>query len=191
MPYDQRNDRGGNYDNRNAPPRNYQNEFPNSGSMHSREKRTPNAPDMGGDFTITGEVLDYVLREAQNSREVKLELSAWRKMSRANVAFLSLSINTPYAYRQQQQNPGYRNQGYGRPGQSVPADERRAPPPQQNDMFPGDQPSRGGYADQSGGRYRVDQVPRGRSDIPDFMRDDDRGADRRDRRRELDDEIPF
>lgn len=75
----------------------------NGGALFSRQKKSQNSPDMGGDFTLDGEVLDYVMKMAERGQPVKLELSVWRKMSRANQTYLDLKVSIPYAVRKDQQ----------------------------------------------------------------------------------------
>ena len=100
------------------------NQYPNSGSLFVRDKRSPKAADYGGDFTLDNEVLDYVLRQAERGQPVKLEISGWKRMGRNNTTFISVKIDTPYAERQQNggarqpQRGGYqqqpqRQQSYG------------------------------------------------------------------------------
>ena len=112
--------------------------FPNSGSMHVRQKRSDKAPDMGGDFTIENEVLAYIVQMAQQgARSVSLEISGWNRMGRNNQHFMSISVNTPYEVR-----GGVRGQGRGAGGQSSGFQSR-----QQNNYPPrntgGGRPPRG------------------------------------------------
>lgn len=95
----------------NYPPK-QQGDFPNSGTMHLREKKSPRAADMGGDFVIEADVLEYILQQANGgARQVKLEVSAWRRMGRNNNQFWSLKIQTPWSERQQDSpRGGYQNQ---------------------------------------------------------------------------------
>lgn len=95
---------------------NNQNKYPNSGALFARQKRTPNSADVGGDFTIDGDVLEYILREARKG-SVKLEISGWRKMGRSNEPFTSIKVAIPWKDRQGQmpdrQQPNYqRNNQY-------------------------------------------------------------------------------
>jgi hypothetical protein len=135
------------------------------GALFVRDKngRSAMAPDWGGDVTLEGDVLDYVLRKAQSGGEVKLELSAWKRQGRNNTTFISLAVQTPYAERQQQEAP------------------QRRMAPQRNeyaDRNEGFQTSRGRYPPADQGRQRQEL----NDDIPDL------GSRRR---RPLNDEPPF
>jgi hypothetical protein len=110
----------------------------NRGAMFARQKRSAGSPDMGGDFTLAGDVLDYVRRCIERNEPVKLEISAWRKMSRGNTPFTSIAIDIPWQVKkggqpqsQQrdqygQQGGGYqqRDQGYGQQQQSFDTGSR-------------------------------------------------------------------
>ena len=75
-------------------------EYPNSGAMFTREKRSQNSADMSGDFTISGDVLDYILREYENgNRSVSLEIAGWKRRSSNGGQFMSVKIQTPYSER--------------------------------------------------------------------------------------------
>lgn len=186
MPYENRGDRRG-WDNRGGGNRGggFQT-YPNSGSMHARQKRSQNAADMGGDFLLSDDVLDYVINQANLGGDVKLEISAWRRQSRSGNTFWSLKIQTPYSERGGQQRGNYQNRN-----------SRYDPGPQQRSQY-GDRAERDQYGprrqrdddrgDPRGNRYA--QASRGydernppqmaQDQLPGFMRDND-----------LDDEIPF
>jgi len=83
---------------------NQSNQYPNSGTLFVRDKRSPKAADYGGDFTLDGEVLDYVLRSAERGQPVKLEISGWKRQGRNNTTFISLKLDTPYAERSNNQS---------------------------------------------------------------------------------------
>lgn len=100
-------------------------DYPNSGTLFARDKRSGKAPDYGGDFTISDDVLDYVIRKRERGETVKLELSGWKRQGRNNTVFISLSIQTPYTERQQGTAP--RQQSFGGGGY-----DRR---PQQNSQY--------------------------------------------------------
>lgn len=160
---------GGNYEDRQG----HQNTYPNSGALFPvKQKRSDNSPDLTGRVTISEDVLDYIVRKAQEGGEIELELSAWLRISRNNTNFTSLKINIPYDVRQAEQgNPTYHQSG-GRQGGGR-RDERQAYSQPQ---------TRGNYAQASG---REDRAPQ----VPDYLRPDPRQNDNR--RRDLDDEIPF
>ena len=88
----------------------------NSGALFPRQKKSQNSPDMGGDFTLDGAVLDYVLKQAQRG-PVKLDVSAWRKMGRNNTAFTSIKIDIPWSVRKEsmpdRQQPNYQRASIG------------------------------------------------------------------------------
>lgn len=160
---DNRGNRGG-YDRgyqERRPQRDEQRTYINQGSLFIRDKRSPKAPDVGGDITIGGDVLTYIL-DLMNKGEqtIKLEIAGWKRRSRNGDDFTSLAVNIPYSERDNYQQD--------RP------DERRM--------------MRGGYAQQSGRRddrqdnrqdnrsrrqdsMSDDEFARGDS-LPDFMRDD-------------------
>ena len=88
---------------------NDQKTYPNSGALFARQKRSQNSADVGGDFTIDGDVLDYIVREARKG-SVKLEISGWRKMGRNNQPWTSIKVAIPYALRENlpdRQQPNY------------------------------------------------------------------------------------
>jgi hypothetical protein len=159
-----------------------QQSYPNSGALFSQQKKSQNAPDMNGNIVISEDVLDYVLKMAQQG-EVKLEISGWRRQAQSGVNFLSLKVQTPYAERQQnfgdqQQNPQYRpQQGY----QRRPAGDREERAQYGNLPQSSAQRQQNDYQQASGGRYpNQRQRPAPISDeefkagdrMPDFMRDD-------------------
>jgi hypothetical protein len=132
--------------------------FPNSGTIFpSKNRRSENSPDFYGDFVISDDVLDYVIREAERGRDVKLELSGWSRMSRNNLNFTSLKVNIPYEVRQQEGgNPTYRSRfDRGR-------EPQRGRSPSYRDQSGRDDP-RGRNDDDQRGRYRDDDRgdPRG------------------------------
>lgn len=88
----------------------------NRGALFGRQKRTTNSPDMSGDITIGGDLLDYIAQAlSRGEREVKIDIAAWRRMGRNNSTFMSLKVQ-PYREREQQggyqggQQSGYGNQ---------------------------------------------------------------------------------
>lgn len=108
--------------------------YDNSGALFTREKKSPNAPDWGGDLEINGEVLDYILRCAERGEPVKIELSGWMKSGRNNTRFISINGKIPYAVRSQ-------NQPYGNAQPFVPGQAARqiVNPQQRNASFGGQQ----------------------------------------------------
>jgi len=71
------------------------------GALFTRNKGSEKAPDMGGDITIEGDELDYMIRCAEQGKPVKLDVSAWKKRTRDGGAMLSLSVQIPYDVRSQ------------------------------------------------------------------------------------------
>ena len=162
-------------------------EFPNSGAVFGRDKTSDKSPDLGGNFSIDNEVLDYVLACAERNEKVTLEISAWRKQSRSGNNYMSITVNIPYKVRNP--NAQFRNQPrFGGGGQNFNArnDPNRfddTPPPRRGGYGGGDDNRRGGYAEQSGRDVRGradDDFKRGDS-LPDFMRDERDNRDDRDR----------
>lgn len=157
----------GNYDNSSG------------GAMFVRQKKHPKAADYGGDFTLTGDVLDYVLREAERGNPVKLEISGWKRQGRGNTTFISVNVQTPYSERgggQQQnfrQGRGSYNEGDGSGRYREPAPERsiqtsRGQYQRQGERYPsrdheqGRQEGRQSYARNERFRQELND------DIPDF-----------------------
>lgn len=115
---------------------------PNSGALFVRDKKSPNAPDYGGDLTIDGEVLDHILARAQRGEPVTLEIAGWQKQGRNGTRFISINGKVPYKERQQ-------NQPYNSGGSFVPGQQQRniqAPQRPQQSI----QTSRGQYTQQGG-----------------------------------------
>lgn len=138
--------------------------YPNSGAMFGRNKTSDKAADMGGDFTLEDDVLDYILLCVERRRPIKLEIAGWKRRTRDGGQMLSLKIQTPYEERggapQRQQSRGNDRGGGGQQRQSYghrddgPAEIRRERPRE----------------DYQGGRDRPGH---------------------RDMRRDMEDEIPF
>ena len=135
----------------------------NRGGLFPRNKTTPKSPDMGGDIEIGGEVLDYILANANSGQNIKLYLSAWREQMRGGGARISLSVRIPAEARE--------GQAYG---------NRQAPQPRQPQQRGGyGQAPQQGYGQQSrGGGY---QQPRPQQGNMQF----DQGQN------DLNDDIPF
>lgn len=91
--------------------------FGSGGALFVRDKKSAKAPDYGGDFTLEGDVLEYVLANAKSGK-VKLEMSGWKRMGRNNTVFISTQVQTPYEARggQSRQPQGGRG-SYGGGGQ--------------------------------------------------------------------------
>lgn len=156
------------------------NNYPNSGTLFVRQKKGPKAPDYGGDFTLDGDVLDYIIRKAERGEPVKLDISGWKRMGRNNTTFVSINIQTPYSERSgndgQRATPsgrtGYQNQSRGY--QREPIQTSRGQYQRQGDMIddPRQAQGRGGYDDhrqQGRGGY----VDRGRNqNFHDELNDD-------------------
>ena len=147
-------------------------DYPNSGALFQRDKRGPSSPDMGGDFTIDAEVLDYVMKCANAGEQVKLEISTWRKQGRSG-DFQSITVNIPYKVRQEAEGGGYR--GGGRPNNRFRDDGPRTEP--REEQREATQRERGSnpYArqredkpDYAQGRLDQDEVPdfKGRNEPP-------------------------
>lgn len=137
-------------------------EYPNTGALFVRQKKNPKAADYGGDVTIDGEVLDYILRQRERGQEVKIVLSGWKRMGRGNTTFISLKVEVPWQER-------------------IQASVSQSQQPRQNSNY-GNQ--RGGYGEQSGGRAPI-QTSRGQYERS-APRQTQRSFDE-----DLDDEIPF
>jgi hypothetical protein len=124
----------------NNEPRNYKNEFPNSGTMNAMRKTKPSDKDLWGKVSLSGEVLTYILNEMNHgASEVVLEVSAWKKIGNGKNPFLSLSIRTPFKEREQQQVADVLAD-FGDPQPQQRYEQRQPPPMQAN-------PSHNAYAD--------------------------------------------
>ncbi len=97
-------------------------DFPNSGALHRRDKRSPNTPDYGGQFTIDDDVLDYVMKRAESGEKVELDMSVWQKQGN-NGPFYSIKVSLPW---KPDGGGNYRSQG--RPAERFRDDG----PPQRN-----------------------------------------------------------
>jgi hypothetical protein len=106
-------------------------DYPNSGSMFVRDKKSEKAADYGGDFTIDAEVLDYVIKQYERGLPVKLELSAWSRQGRNNTKFLSLKVDTPWSERQQNSGTRQQAQGFNKPN----ANQMAGRQPQQREQI--------------------------------------------------------
>lgn len=74
----------------------YERQFENGGALFPlRRKNSDRSPDFAGDFTIDGELLDYIMELMQNGERVKLGIIAWKRQGRSGSSFLSLSIKEP------------------------------------------------------------------------------------------------
>lgn len=104
-------------------------------------KKSPKASDYRGDVTLEGELLDYIMREAERGNPVKIELSGWKRQGRGGSTFISLSAQTPYSERGgQQQQPQFR-QGRGSYNEGDGSGRYRDPVPNREPI----QTSRGQY----------------------------------------------
>lgn len=70
--------------------------FSNGGAMFPRVKKSDNAPDFGGDFTIDGELLQHVIQKIKANETVKIEISGWKRTDRNGKAFMSLKVRKPW-----------------------------------------------------------------------------------------------
>ncbi len=151
----------------------------NKGVMFVRRKSSDKSPDLGGDFHLGGNVLEYILREVQNgNRQIKVSVIGYHGHSRKGDPMTNLRILIPDDNRPNFGNRGNFAQPQGRQqnfnqgqqadrvfGGGAPGFMRQpAQPPQQNT-----------YAQQSGGGF-------GNSGA---------GATPRGRPEDLDDTIPF
>lgn len=120
------------------------NKYENSGAIFNRNKKSDKGPDMGGDFTLGGEVLDYIIRQYESGQEVKLDISAWRRHSNNGGTFMSLKIDRPYSERS---------------GNAPRREERRDERPRQGSFGPRDQEYNPRHSTKIGGSDR-DNPPR-------------------------------
>lgn len=121
-------------------------------------KKSPKASDYRGDVTLEGELLDYIMREAERGNPVKIELSGWKRQGRGGSTFISLSAQTPYSERGgQQQQPQFR-QGRGSYNEGDGSGRYRDPVPNREPI----QTSRGQYTrQQEESRYPQRQPQQG------------------------------
>ncbi len=77
----------------------------NRGAMFARQKYKETSPDQGGDITLGGDVLDYIVDQyRQGNQEINVSIIGYRQISKNNKPYTSLALTIP------QENPG---QGYG------------------------------------------------------------------------------
>ena len=149
-------------------------EKPNRGAMFTREKRTQNSPDFGGDFSLDADVLAHVVECAKRGEPVKLRVSAWRKQTQNRGPMLTMEISVPTEQGAQppQRSGGagtYRsgNGGGNSYGSARGGGERYEQPRQQSfdERQPparyGDDDGRGRYEDQRQDQRGYDNAPRG------------------------------
>lgn len=152
--------------------------FQNGGALFHRQKKSPKAADYGGDFTLEGEVLDYVLRCVERNEQVKLDISGWQRQGRNNTNFISLSIEKPYALRQQGEQRGGYSSGSNQASYTPRQQGQQEQPRQQ-------QPQQGYQQGQGQGRYQ--QPPQGQQRNTGYGNQPPQGRSQR----VLDDDIPF
>lgn len=142
--------------------------FGSGGAMFVRQKKSPKAADYSGDFTLEGDVLDYVLREAERGNPVKLEIAGWKRQGRNNSVFISLNVQTPYSERGGQQPQQGFKQGRGSYNQGDGSGRYREQIPTSRGQYQRDYPQQGqgqgrqGYARNERFRQELND------DIPDF-----------------------
>lgn len=141
------NDRGG-YEDRNR------------GAMFPRQKKSDRSPDMGGDITITDDVLDYIVQNAR-SGSVKISVSAWRAMSRGNKAFTKLAVSVPFERDEQPQRRPQRQpqREYQRPRQQQMDYGREERPRDYNHSIKDEEFARGDRMPDFDVRRRDDDTP--------------------------------
>ena len=74
------------------------------GGLWPREKKSPKQPDMGGEFTLSKETIQYLVSCVAQNKEAKIEVSAWRKEVSGKSPFLSCAVKIPFADRQGMQS---------------------------------------------------------------------------------------
>ncbi len=186
MPYGKQFDRsnGGNSYGYN---RGEKREFPNSGAMFNRQKRSPASPDMTGQFTLNDDVLSYVMQQAQAGLPVELEVKGWHKASQKG-PFVSLSVDIPFQVREPEKyaaNQQAKQGGGGNYRQQFPAGNQRDYKEQGNFAYGG---QAGSYA-QSREVGQPNQQPNARGSNPYAAARG--GGGQPNWSRELNDEIPF
>lgn len=88
--------------------------FANTGALFVRQKRSPNAPDVGGDIEIGQDLIEYLNDCLSKNKPAKLGLVGWNKMSKDRRSFTSLKAEVPYNDREDRdtgQPRGYPNRG--------------------------------------------------------------------------------
>lgn len=93
-------------------------QYPPSGVLFQREKRTPKTPDMAGNLEITPEVLRDLVDRANRGEKIVMSLIAYKNSHPTKGEYLRLTaaIDRPYVPNQQ---GGYRNNGPQRQQQPV------------------------------------------------------------------------
>lgn len=105
-------------------------DYPNSGAMFARQKRSERAADFSGQFTLDGDVLDYILRCAERGDKVELDISGWKRHTTNSGQMLGLKIELPLAVRQPDRRPqqgGYNRGGGGGSYRSGNREQERYP----------------------------------------------------------------
>jgi hypothetical protein len=72
------------------------------GALFPRDKRSPKAPDMGGELELSKDTVAYLVNCLKAGKEAKIEISAWRKRSKSDLTFLSCQVQIPFAARKGQ-----------------------------------------------------------------------------------------
>lgn len=156
------------------------NKYVNSGGLWMRHKRSPKSPDMTGDITIGGDVLEHIKNELRaGATEIKLSTATWRAMQTPSGPNYNLKVSIPMN-RDQQQGGGYGNQrqqgGYGQ--QRGGYGNQRQDGYQQGGGY-APQDNRGGYGNQRQQQRDMYDQQEQNNQQGDYQRND------------LNDEIPF
>jgi hypothetical protein len=71
--------------------------YANSGMLFpAKSAKNPKAPDVTGSLDLGVDIIGYIVTEYNAGREVSLDLSGWKKVSRNGSKFISLKVREPY-----------------------------------------------------------------------------------------------
>lgn len=72
--------------------------YPNSATLFPvKEKRSEKGPDLSGRVELGPDLVDYIIRQSKaGNSEIVLDISGWKKVSRAGSKFISCQVKEPY-----------------------------------------------------------------------------------------------
>ena len=73
----------------------------NGAIFNTKEKRTPNWPDVFGEIFMSRDLMETLLQ--QEGELIKISVSGWRKQAKTGTKYLSLSVSQPYEKKTESQ----------------------------------------------------------------------------------------
>jgi hypothetical protein len=72
--------------------------YPNSATLFTeKNKKNPRGPDITGTLMLGQDLAEYIADQLDaGNQEITLDLSGWKKVSRAGNKFLSVSVKKPF-----------------------------------------------------------------------------------------------